>query len=157
MNQENYWSKVERRNADECWLWTGCKNTKGYGQFRSNGRTRLATHVALELDGLKRPPSPANCALHSDACVSRACVNPSHLRWGTQRENMADMGRLGRGKTPRLKGAEHPMAVLSGADIASIRAAPKVRGSGRALARQYGVTEGTIWRIRSGRLWRVAA
>lgn len=78
-----FYMKVEQRGPDECWLWTGARNDRGYGQLS----TRKATHVALELAGNLRPVGAL--ALHS--CDNPPCCNPNHLRWGTDAENAADM------------------------------------------------------------------
>lgn len=85
-----FWAKVER--TDECWLWTGAKNNKGYGQVRHDGKCILATHYALKLDG--RPREDGMVARHG--CDNPQCVNPAHLEWGTQRENMQDAKSRGR-------------------------------------------------------------
>lgn len=44
-----FWSKVEKRGADECWIWTGPLNPKGYGTFHYDGRRHPAHRVALAL------------------------------------------------------------------------------------------------------------
>lgn len=81
------------RGDDECWGWSGCDNGVGYGYLRIDKKLRLATHVALELDGRPRP-SDAHSACHH--CDNPPCTNPKHLFWGTHQENMQDCARKGR-------------------------------------------------------------
>lgn len=82
MNREKFWSRVDIRSDDECWLWNGHKNHDGYGIYSS----RRAHRIAYELT---YGPIPAGmCILHQ--CDCPACVNPRHLRVGTQADNMAE-------------------------------------------------------------------
>ncbi|NJC06534.1 hypothetical protein GGQ97_002327 [Sphingomonas kaistensis] len=96
-----------------CWGWTGCHNGIGYGYLRINKKTRLATHVSLELAG--RPqPSPSHMACHT--CDNPICTNPEHLWWGTQAENMQDAktkGRTRNGQSATVsRDADHALAFL---------------------------------------------
>lgn len=76
-----------------CWLWLGTVTNGGYGIMRINGATRPATHISLQLNGTPRPHSEA-FACHK--CDNPSCVNPKHLFWGTQNDNMADQRGKGR-------------------------------------------------------------
>jgi hypothetical protein len=69
--------------AGDCHVWTGVRDPRGYGRIRN----KLATHFALLFSGRERP-STSHGALHS--CDTTSCVNPAHLRWGTQKENAGD-------------------------------------------------------------------
>lgn len=76
-----------------CWEWIGAKDGHGYGQMRIDRKSKMATHVSLELAGYPRLPIKP-CALHK--CDNPSCVNPDHLWWGTMKENIRDAMAKGR-------------------------------------------------------------
>lgn len=76
-----------------CWLWEGGTVVRGYGvAFLPGGKATGAHRAMLIAHGAKLTPS--DVVLHS--CDMPGCVNPDHLRVGTQADNMADMSRKGR-------------------------------------------------------------
>lgn len=89
--QDRFWSKVDK--SGDCWLWTGTRSEKGYGEFFVGNRRKMrATRVMLELTGRPRPENTEAC----HTCDNPSCVRPEHLWWGTRRENMLDMVAKGR-------------------------------------------------------------
>lgn len=88
---ERFWEKVRRAGPDECWEWIAAKQSKGYGHIYVDGTVRDAHRVSFYLEH-GRWPQP-NC-LHS--CDNPSCVNPAHLREGTQSENIIEMFTKGR-------------------------------------------------------------
>jgi len=71
---------------DDCLIWTGPVNNKGYGTIgRRDGGTRLVHRIVLmhhtEVD-------EGQVTLHS--CDTPRCCNPEHLRAGTQADNIAE-------------------------------------------------------------------
>ena len=96
---ERFWSKVDRRGADECWPWTAkARSAHGYGLLKHrSGRNIVASRIACWL-GHGNPPIPNAKSLHS--CDNPPCCNPAHLRWGTQLENVADAVERSRHSPP---------------------------------------------------------
>ena len=83
--EARFWAKV--RKTETCWLWNGAISD-GYGRFHvkyKDGRpiTARAHRFAYEL--LVHPVSARKELDH--ICRNRRCVNPSHLREVTSREN----------------------------------------------------------------------
>lgn len=99
---ERFWSKVDKNGPTQphmstpCWVWTGGKDTYGYGCFKVGGGLQVGAHVfayeaqlgavapGLELDHL---------------CRHRSCVNPVHL------EPVAGKVNNLRGESPAARNA----------------------------------------------------
>lgn len=88
---------VEMGTNEECWLATKGLNGLGYPRV-INPRTGLRTRASrLVLEILSGEPVASDMnVLHS--CDTPPCLNPFHLRAGTQAENMKDMWDKGRGE-----------------------------------------------------------
>lgn len=114
-----FWSKVDRRGPDECWLWTGTRHNWGYGMFTEpRTKKRFGAHRAAYAEKVG-PIPPGMFVCHS--CDVPACVNPAHLFLGTHVDNMRDMVAKGRGRTGGVRGERMPNAKLTPEDIREIR------------------------------------
>lgn len=84
-----FWAKVHK--TDTCWLWTGGVSAYGYGKFAAvHGHTIMAHRWAYEQVNGPIPllPNGERTPLDHFVCSKPACVNPSHLRPVTHRENV---------------------------------------------------------------------
>lgn len=79
--EERFWGNVDK--SGECWLWTRFLNSHGYGQLNSQNRRWLAHRFSYTLHA---GPIPEGVQL-DHLCHVRSCVNPSHLRLVTNKQN----------------------------------------------------------------------
>jgi hypothetical protein len=178
-----------RRNVDrsalpdDCWLWTGRTDKKGYGTFATGSYrdgTRGETRVhkfALE-QALGRPLAPGMQALHT--CDVRACcrnddagfyevngvlrLRRGHLWEGTAQDNMADRDAKGRGASEERNGREcYPRgernggAKLTETQVREIRHRAAAGASYSNLGAEYGVAKGTVNHVVTRRTWKHVA
>lgn len=74
-----------KKTPGGCWIWTGARTTKGYGQFRHEGVRVLAHRYSYEIHV---GPIPEGLTL-DHLCRNHPCVNPAHLEPVTMAENLA--------------------------------------------------------------------
>ena len=120
-----------------CLLHTGSTQNNGYGQVRRNGKLwlahRWAAHVA-------HGPCPEGRVVRH-TCDNRLCINPDHLVYGTQGDNLND------------RKERHKYRKLTRADAEAI----KLRlGSGevmRTIASDYCISIAMVHHIKKGGQW----
>lgn len=137
-----------KHQGDACLEWPFC--VRG-GRRGEGGYPALdGTYGHIRLCELAHGPRTTPKHEVEHLCGKRRCMNPEHVQWTTHRVNCARRTDHG----TQTIGVKHPQAILSEADVRAIRAASRHRGSGRELARHYGVTPSTICVVRAGRSWR---
>lgn len=98
-----FWSHVNIVENKACWPWLGTKVSNNYGVFWYKNKRVLAHRMAWMLanvDVEKHQICHGLCVIHT--CDNPPCVNPYHLRLGTQRDNLLDMVLKGRTANPIL-------------------------------------------------------
>lgn len=155
--EDRFWPKVDKNgpipdpaiygDIGACWSWTGAR-AEGYGALyrvpwsrHARGRDR-AHRVSLRI-ALGREVSNV---LH--ACDNPLCVNPAHLREGTQAENVAD--RHARSRDARFIGEDHHNAKLTEADVREIRTMLRSEVGTRTIAKRFGVSRASVRGIADG-------
>lgn len=99
-------SKVDRSNADGCWIWTGAPDKDGYGFLMvrpGDGKVSVVKAHRMAYEREYGPIPSGLCVLHR--CDNPACVRPSHLFLGTQLDNLADMRAKGRAVEQKRRAA----------------------------------------------------
>lgn len=91
--QARFMKHVRVNEATGCWEWAGANDSRGYGKFWMAGRSQRAHRVAFRL-WRGRAARKDMVLLHR--CDNPCCVNPAHLKEGTQRTNVRDMWAKGR-------------------------------------------------------------
>lgn len=127
-----FWSRVRVDVDTGCWVWTGPLNQDGYGKHR-----RAYQHARGEIPDGKY-------VLHT--CHNRACVNPAHLRLGTQSDNIKMSVADGRWPKRRRR--------LTASDVAEMRRLKREDGVGyMAIAKRFGVSHGHARNVLNGNKW----
>lgn len=147
-----FWKKVNVLDETHCWDWKGYKR-KGYGcfQIRINKKNKnfIATRISYFIHNEICPPE--KIVLHT--CDNPSCVNPNHLRLGTNKENTQDMMCKNRGKQQFKNGKEHIGSKLNEFDVVTIREQFLKGFSQSNLSVKYSVCQSLISRIVNRKLW----
>ncbi len=135
-------------DSNGCWLWKGSCAKEGYGQISVHNQPRALHVVSYEVFIGPVPEGHEVC----HKCDVRRCGHPEHFFAGTRAANVRDMWSKDRAsRPPRITGERHALATLTDGQVAEIR---KLRSSDipqRVIAKQFGVSQSTVWRIAHGK------
>lgn len=148
-----FWKHVKK--SDGCWLWTywqkgGSKRRYNYGFLNYGIGTKYiyAHRLSWMIHNPSRPIPKGMCVLHS--CDNPRCVNPEHLRIGTQQENIADtISRNRQAVGERVGGSK-----LSRREVLAIARVYSNGRSSRSVAMEFGVSHHTVLSIKHRTSWK---
>lgn len=139
-----------------CWLWRGSvlSEDEPYGTFVVARQRFLAHRASYEISV---GPIPDGLIVRH-TCDNPQCVQPLHFLVGTQADNVqdkVDRSRQSRGPShTNARGSRHPGAILSEADVITIRAMRESGSSRALLAAEFSVSPATISLITGRKTWR---
>tara|TARA_R110000868_G_scaffold401172_1_gene676533 strand:- start:34 stop:549 length:516 start_codon:yes stop_codon:yes gene_type:complete len=148
---DRVWMHVVHNAFTNCDIFTGSKDSYGYGQIKNKSKNVLVHRWVLE--NAKGPIPRGMCVLHS--CDTPACVNVEHLRLGTHAENMTDK-KMRHRAVGINSGAKHtrPMAKLTESNVISIKVGLASGKSQIELAKRFLVSKTTISNVCLEKTWR---
>ena len=151
--EERFWRYVKK--TDSCWIWTGkCVSKKGYGRVALGGAgAKLVLVHRLSYIIHKGEIPQGNVVMHT--CDNPSCVNPDHLKAGTQSENIIDAISKGRKTIPKLPliyGENHHSSRLTESDVIFIRNNKNL--SYKEIAKKLNVYPSSVRRAALGITWK---
>lgn len=153
-----FWLRVDRSaGPDACWPWLGSDDGRGYGAVwwfeDGRGRMEKAHRVAYRLE---HGVFPRPGGLHQ--CDNSICANPSHVRPGDQRQNMADAKERGRTTAGRCTtpGSTNGNAKLTELLAVEIHRRLELGDTKIGLSREFKVSRATVQFIAKRKRWRRA-
>lgn len=143
--RERFHSYVLKGDKAACWPWQGSILKTGYGSIRERGRSIRANRLAYEFAHNVQLRASEH-VLHR--CDNRSCCNPNHLFLGTPKTNSDDKIA----KRRHVFGEKHHACKVTSDQIVAIRAAKKAGVTQRRIAEAFGISEGAVSGILSGRI-----
>ena len=146
---DRFFEKINKRGPKQphmttrCWVWTAATNGAGYGLIAiTRTKSHLAHRVAWELSRHQTIPR-GKVVKHE--CDNPLCVRPSHLKMGSQQDNLCDMSARRRAYHKKLTPEQ----------VQEIRSRYAAGGIGhRPLAEEYKVSRAMIRSILAGTSWK---
>jgi hypothetical protein len=136
---ERFLDKVRKDPTTGCWIWTAAHNDKGRAIFEGISASKMAYIIF-------RGPTKGLNVLHD--CNNLSCVNPEHVRLGTQQENIQQAHRQGR---VNQRGSRNNNSKLSDEDVRAIRVSDEPQ---YVLAARHNVSQQLISLIKTGKVRR---
>jgi len=157
---ERFWDKVdivynkdETLNMNACMIWKGALLENGYGVFYNLKKNIRAHRFIYEC---YNGPIPEYDEYHKRMCIchkcnNRSCVNPLHLKIGTNQQNSDDMVNAGR----QARGSTHGNSIFEDTDIIDILTDiyNNKYFNVDEISKKYSVDRRTICGILKGKNW----
>lgn len=131
------------KGVKACWNWTKGMDKEGRSHVHADGKNRVAARHAFALL-VTKPPNHL-FVLHS--CDNPTCVNPNHLRLGTQKDNYADARSRNRASIGERNGCRK----VTAQDVKAIRSDARRQVD---IAADYGIGQTAVSMIVTRNNWK---
>ncbi len=169
--EERFWEKVDKlgqiqghvQHLGRCWNWLGALTPKGYPNMGIDGKYKGGHRLSWEIHNGQIPDGL--CVMH--LCDNPRCVNPSHLKLGTQKDNMRDAARkkrMGKCTGEKHRSVTCPESVCRGERFKSAKLTEDAVRQARFLSSQgmrgatiatmFGVSNSVMNKAINGKLWK---
>ena len=144
-DKERFWSKVDIKSEEECWVWKDTLDKKGYGHLSVGGRdgVDILSHRIAKTLSIGEEIPDGLLVMH--VCDNPPCCNPSHLELGTNQDNLSDMVNKGR------SAISFGNAKVNWDIVDDIRSSDL---SGKELSDKYKLGKATVSEIRNNKIWK---
>lgn len=126
--------------GDDCLVWPFCKDSRVNRGRVWDGERQWWAHRLMCVLAHGDPPTPKHQATHTCGKGHYSCVNPRHLRWGTNSENQLD--RRKNGNMLRNRGGARPS--ISQTQVAEIYRLRAQHVTQVEIGRRIGVSLGCV-------------
>lgn len=149
--------KARTIEEGDCWLWQGYiqNSTPQVMHYGALPKPKMynVRRLLRELENGRQMPN----GYYGNTCGNPKCVSPTHTLWRSTSSHMSNMaGKRQHGPVDSMK--KRQVRVDRGLTKLSMEKAQEIRTrteSSRVLAKEYGVHESMIKRIRTNRVWKV--
>ena len=132
-------NKIDKDDTTGCWNWQDKPSSSGYGKFNLSGVWVSAHKLSYE-HFIEDVPEGLVVRHRCPCGDNKLCVNPLHLKLGTQAENLRDRNDIRRCK-------------LTESDVAKIRHLSETM-THQAIADIYGVSRRQIGNVINNVHWK---
>lgn len=143
-------SKIEKLE-NGCWIFTGCKNYKGYGFTRFNTKNIGAHRFSWLIHNGSIPDGLLVC----HTCDVRDCVNILHLWLGTPKQNTQDMVKKDRPRGPKNapRGENSATSKITNEQALQITKLIELRKTTPEISKELNISKPIIDSIRCKKSW----
>lgn len=146
---KKFWNNV--RVTDDCWIWKDTSKVNLYGRFCYEGKTASPSRVLkIHID---KPKILNRTVFACHKCDNPPCVRPSHIFWGSQKDNIKDAVSKGRwfhrgfiGKRPKNQILEEHQVLLIRAFSRSVHR--------KSFEKILKIKSKSLWFIQAGHSWK---